>query len=95
MDGWLSVLRTLEELNGQAVAVVEIGYVDEETGGGVLVCEESSIQKFIPEDLKGSGKSEWREVIGGGGVSGVICPNVLSLMKTMDLFFDWSLGGET
>jgi len=27
--------------------------------------------------------------------SRVICPNVLSLMKTMDLFFDWSLGGET
>jgi len=37
----------LEELNGQAVAVVEIGYVDEETGSGVLVREESSTGKGV------------------------------------------------
>ena len=30
-------VRTLQELDGQAVAVVEVGEVDEKTCGGVLV----------------------------------------------------------
>lgn len=64
-------LSVLQELNGQGVAVEEVGDVDEEAGCGVLIGEEAGVVELVAEDVADEDDGAGLLLIGRGRDVGV------------------------